>query len=276
MAPRRVRRGWLKHHHRTDIDLNTGRIIPITGKNVWERIQRSPRKYVLDTHWPLEECLGHPEYLRDSFILGTTRLNEQSELIRLFIDSKGRKKIGKNVFLFGVNESVGTLERLDEWFLSTMDINKLLTTGDLNSPASKFILPSPTEVQQEVLVLQFEIRRELFGILCREKTARKPLEATYTNQLLYRNIRSQISNCFASLEISGIVARWAFALLLINSHKARSNFLKKGPTNGFYDAAIIGNALFFGAEVLSLDEGVHEMGRYCGVKVRRNLPRTPD
>ena len=268
IVPRRIRRVWDKHH-RTDIDVY-GRVVASNGKDLWKRIQNSRKRYIVDNNWRWERYLGRHEYFQDAFILGTSRLNEQAQLIRLFEDPKGRKKIGKNVFLFSFRAGLGSIQRL-EFVISTLNRNKLITLGDLDSPARLAASSDDAKVRDEVLALQSEIRGELVHVLQRGKVIRRACHPTNADRFLFAAIRSQLANCFSNLCASANVARQAFALLLINNQTAKRNFIEKGPINGFHDAALIGNALFFRAEVLSCDEGVREMARYCGVRTPRDL-----
>jgi len=267
---RRIRRAWLLKHHTTDID-DYARVVGFTGKDLWRRIQNSKNKYIVDNHFPWERYLGRRKHFHDAFILGTTRLNEQAQLIRLYEYPDGRKKIGKNFFVFGRHEELWTIRRLDEWALSTFDRNKLKSIGNLDSPASRVSVASPRAVAREVAMLLGEIRRQLIHVLGRGKAPGRRRKPESTDQVLYVDIRSKCGSCFANMYSSIEVARRAFALLLINSEKARQNFRKKGPSNGFQDAGLVANALFFRAAILSEDEGVGQMARYCEVKPYRRL-----
>lgn len=80
-----------------------------------------------------------------------------------------------------------------------------------------------------------------------------------------------MNRCRGNYRWSIEVARLCFAWLLGSSKKvvqkkAVENYHKKGSANGFLDAGIIKDALFFGAKILTQDKGVDSMANCCGIK----------
>ena len=67
------------------------------------------------------------------------------------------------------------------------------------------------------------------------------------------------------------VARWCLALLLIKDRDARHRFEKQGSVNSFCDAALVKDALFWNAGILSGDGGVRRMARFCKLTALREL-----
>lgn len=240
------------------------------AKNLWERIQRFDQRFVVDNHVPWDTYA--PENSHAAFILGTTALSEKNKTLSIFLDSKGKRRAYRNVFLFRAyrnprnrDSRLGQLiiDALDEWCLSVFDQEKMATRG-----ANQLFPPPETVIAAEIESIQAIIREELIRVLCgrsRKVSIIPPLA---------ERIQNGAASCFASYGQSIEVAHLSFALLLLRKPRARLDFTKK-QRGGFMDSAIVKDALFFRASILTEDAGVREMGRYCGIAATMRPHKRP-
>jgi hypothetical protein len=260
-----IRQSWLDHE---GLIMNLyGRPLPASTKlhhrgiKLWDEIQSFNERFVVDNHQPWERYARLRANERIAFILGTTVLNERSQLLSVFEDSKGQRKVFHNVFLFGAeNLEVNgngyifrgrlVLDRLDDAMLSLKDREKLRTLGDFCSPQS-FSNPKE-EPDPEILRLNALI--------------------TEGADALLKRIQDDVPHCFRDYRKSVTVARACLALLLTKNPDARRRYENQGSVNSFSDAGLIKDALFFHAGILSNDNGVRKMAGYCRVKALGALP----
>lgn len=269
-----VREGWLRHE-RALINLYA-RPLPNPhprGKNLWNEIGKFEERYVVDNHIPWTQYADRKDFAKTAFILGTTALNEKAQLISIYERPGGTLRSHRNVFLFHGRDfkwhedgrmlnGLLVIDRLDDTISSLDDRNKVLVFGDhriLKNPRDE----SPRETQR---LTEF-MRAELLNLLV------KRADLQPTTPPLLEQIQEGLGQCFGNYRRSIDVARLCYAQLLTRSSRAVQNFLKKGSVNGFLDAGLIKDALFFNALILTQDAGVREMANYCGIKTFKELTK---
>jgi hypothetical protein len=273
--PLTIKQRWLDHA-RAVLNLY-GNPLPAArghphGQNLWHEIQALRERFIVDNHIPWEKYAKDLRHSEFGFILGTTVLNESPVLLHLIENPGGLRKVYPNVFHFGADLEVDAtgrvlrghllIDRLDEDLMSLLDRDKLATLGNFSSALG--IKKPFDECGPELFRLVNPVRQQLLLRL------RKQCGLGASAGLLHQ-IQSKGARCFKDYRQCIEVARLCFALLLIEDREARRRFNSKGSVNGFGDAALIKDALFFNAKILSNDFGVRRMARYCGITTVREL-----
>lgn len=255
-------------HHRTIIN-DRGIVLAAVGPDLWTEIQSARRRFLIDTHFPWRQYLTDGNHSDCAFIMGATIQNEMDRSTAVLFGRDGTRVVAEHFFVFtycpdypGLGSHSWTLDRMDEHHVSIHDQRALEQDPRGDLPISRRILSvlQNQEVKEAGGRLLMEVRRELLNRL-----GHQPGNAC--EQLLIQEIRRQKANCFKDMFLAMHIAHRCYAALLINCLRARNNLLEK-PVNGFEDSVLIGEALFLNAEVLSRDNGVKEMGRYCQIAVR--------
>ena len=275
-----IKQRWLDHKRAVlnlyGNPLPTSRLLHPRGGKLWQEIQGLKERFIVDNHIPWEAYASDPRFSQYGFIIGTTVLNESPALLRLFEDRNGRRKVYPNVFHLSAelttDDAGGILgghlciDQLDEEFFSLYDRDELSTVGNFRSPLG--IKKPFDECTTELTHLLNPIRQQL---LLRMLDPR----GLPARSSLLKQIQSKALRCFKDYRQSIETARLCFALLLIEDPEARHLFNSKGSVNGFGDAALIKDALFFNAKILSNDFGVKRMAGYCGIITLPELKLPP-
>lgn len=267
-------RAWTDHEG-TVLDLRANEIPGrfLRRRNLWRVIHEYEEKFIVDNHVPWERCARSNRDV--AIILGTAILNETAQTSKIFLRCDGRAKSQRNVFVFKpwyldyapdarIVSGRLLIDRLDDLLIHQYRKEKLIVLGDNR------LLRNPTEeVASELGVLQSLIREHALALLAE----RYGIPHGGSSMLTLTRIRSESAKCCGDYRRSIEVARMCFALLLIEDKTARRNFEARGSQNGFLDASLIKDALFFKASILSDDRGVKRLAGYCGV---RTCPGNPE
>jgi hypothetical protein len=230
------------------------------GAGLWEEIQNYKQRWIVDNHTPVEKLAHSPEFSDAAFIRGTTVLNEQAQPILLFEKVSGERKTFLNVFHFSVPWLHGqywlAIDRLDRAYLSIHNRKKVIADSEFKNPRD--------EGAEQLNALRLIMWRCVLWMAYRRA-------GLLLGSSIVEAIRGLVPRCLKNYRLSANVATLCFARLLVDSENARNNFEKNGSMNGFMDAGLIKDALFFNAGILSRDREVGRMARYCGIRVKTRL-----
>lgn len=271
--PLDLREAWLRHD-RTFLNLYAQPLpAPLhpKSKNLWKEIQKFTERYIVDNHIPWDQYAPRKDCANTAFILGTSALNEKSQLISIYEQPGGKRRSHHNVFLFHAGEMESdrrgrllkgelVVDRLDENAISVLDRKKVLTFGD-NQILKNARDEDPEEIER--------VRRTIRTELVLQLTQRGGLTPTVAS--LRSQIQQSVGACRGDYRRSIEVARLCYARLLSSNANAIKNYRNKGSLNGFLDAGIIKDALFFEAKILTRDDGVKSMAKYCGIETVKEL-----
>jgi len=247
-----------------------GKLLLSTKENLFDLINRMENAYLVDSQIPWETLSDLPENTNKAFILGTTIDKERASSLSLF-ENKDGLKVRLNVFLFGMRTPrtedvpfVGRapqlwIEQLDEHCFDVRNRDAILAW----EKSGKIWNDSKSVDEDKVRVL------ELLGVPSIENLEQETYEVRQAKHaLLSEQIRIQRDDCLKDFIISIQVARYAYARLLIDRHKARNEFSALDNRHVLGDMQLIQNALFWDAAILSKDKAVRLMSGYCGIKCR--------
>ncbi len=220
-----------------------------TGEDLFHVICSGERIIVDNCEWK-KRSLAQPQL---AFILGKTIVDERNNLHGELFNEKIRGG-RSNVFLFGVEKikdcSIGlVIHRLDahlpEIFSGPIPPRSGPNAGDPN----KWNCP---------------IKRE------RLRDSVKNL-MNDSSERLHGYVASNVQACFRNFDQSCLVADYCHALALLEirqqSHRERQKF-SNNASNLFGDTALIQNALFLGAKILSGDRAfLKQMADYCSIQL---------
>jgi hypothetical protein len=231
------------------------------GTKLFDYVQSFGKRFIVDNNIPWERYARDHRNRDIAFILGTTVLNERPQLLSLYEDlANGNRKVFRNVFHFGAEELEMTerghilrghlvLDNLYNTFQSLTDRDKLQTIGNFCSPQG---LQKPKE--------ESDSERARLDALIMEG-------ANALSERIHREVPKSFRDYRKCIEL----ARWCLALLLVKDPEARRRFLKQGSVNSFCDAALVKDALFWNAGILSGDAGARKMARFCKLTAVREL-----
>jgi hypothetical protein len=211
--------------------------------------------------------LADKSFFDCAFILGATIQNEMDRATAVLFDRAGRPIIARNFFLFSYDEdsSGWAIGRMDENHRYIYDQRGLQADGKSDPPIKLRALTEAhvLELENEAALLLGEIRRELIHLL-------KQPRRIVCQRLLIQEVRHLIMARSNDFHAALNIARRCYAALLIDDRTARKDYLEK-PVNGLEDSALIGEALFLNAEILSGNRHVKRMGSYCSIPVQDKL-----
>jgi hypothetical protein len=186
---------------------------------------------------------------QSAFLLGRTIDNETPNLEGVFSNRKicnGRT----NVFLTGIEvaqrQKLIVIHRLDPHF-------KAVFRGALPNLDQ---IQSPEKAAWNNPIARADLRDRILFELTRSSDA-----------ALTAKIVEQSQHCLRNYNLSCITASWAYGLMLAETFHRDKREVKKfvdNHENLFGDTAVIQEALFYDAAILSHDRHVRTMAAYCG------------
>jgi hypothetical protein len=246
-----------------------------TQENLFEVIKKCEPRFVVDNNINWFELSASPGYANAAFILGTTTDKEASPL-RLLLERKDQTpKIRPNVFLFGMKSPTPedalaghrtpllVISRLDAHATNIRDMSGL----------RKFDQPGGGKAKWDTSESIEDEKRKVLTLLAVKSIEEVPRlrDRDSKDTELRLSIKRERPNCTGRFWESNDVSRFAFARLLLCSSQARSEFAQLDYNNVFGDRALIQNALFLGAGILSKDKGVAKMARLCGLQCAQTV-----
>ncbi len=247
-----------------------------TQENLFEVIQRFARRFVVDNNVDWLELSAAPENADTAFVLGTTADKEAWRLRALLETPDGTPKIRLNVFMFGWRSPTPKdilcghrtplllISRLDEHLTKILDMDGLRKFDQQAKGKAKWdTSTSIAEEKTKVLAL--------LGV-SRIGEAAEPKARRVKDEALKMSIELERNQCFKDFWKSNDVSRYGYARLLLASRSARNEFADVDYPHVFGDRYLVQNALFLKAGILSRDNSVKKMARFCGLPCF-DLPR---
>lgn len=262
-----IDRDW-REHDRLLMDFDSNHLeVPfmhVNGGGLWDEIRSYKQRWVVDNNTPFERLAGSPEFSDTAFIVGTTVLNERAQPILFFEKLSDERKAFVNVFYFSVPWLHGeyrlAIDRADRAYFSLHNRDKVVADAGFKNPRDE-----SAESLNDLRLINW--RCILWMAYRRAGLSLGPS--------LAESVRGLAPRCPKNYRLSAKVATLCFARLLVASERGRNNFNENGSMNGFMDAALIKDALFFNAGILSGDRDVRRMAHFCGIKTKARLDKNP-
>jgi hypothetical protein len=260
-----------KNHAITFLSLD-GEEMLSTQENLFELIQRSNGRFVIDNNIPWFKLSKMPEHVDSAFVLGTTLDHESSPPRLLLEDSCGNPKICQNVFQFGMKTEVIAngnairyliISRLDAHSTVSLNMNLLRQIDHPCGGSTNWNRTKSIAEEKEKILSLLSIKRI-------EQVTQLPDRQT-KDEHLRLCIERKKPESFKRFWGSDDVARFAYCRLLLEwdriSKEARKEFADANYPNVFGDLHLIQNALFFNAGLASHDKAVKRMATFCGLRM---------
>jgi len=249
-----------------------GKELLSTQGNLFEVIQKSARRLVVDNHIDWFRLSGLLDNSNTAFILGTTTDRESSPLRLLVEDKFGNPKVRQNVFMFGMKSPTHedildghrtpllVISQLDEYAIKIFDVDGIRKFEQPGGEKVKWNSSQSIADEKEKVLSLLSIKRI-------EEIDQMPARQRQTeDEKLRLSIERNKPRCFKRFWESNDVARFAYSRLLLFSKKTRNEFANANYPNVFGDLHLVQNALFFNAEFASNDAAVMKMAKYCGLQ----------
>ena len=239
---------------------------PFQDENLFAVVAGMER-YIVDQHanWMAES--KEEKNKNVAFIIGTTIDTETPDLKGLFFSSK-IDVTHNNIFLLGIkklnNQPFVVLSRFDRYFRLCFDLKKL---EEESQPYKERIDPRFKNRQQATTAAIAMEKSAVLTILGIDAIAnlapRKALANQEKQRLEFIKFAAPLSRNHWNL--SAEVARRCYSLLLVQKRKIRNEFDDPNNPNLFGDTALVQNALFLRASILSDDYAAKTMLGYTGL-----------
>lgn len=255
-----------------------GRLVPhrLQSENLFEVIH-GMKRFIVDSNASWRAEAAKPKNKDVAFILGRTLNDETDNLKSLFFSEKVNLS-NNNLFLFGIDDLMGPklvkLQRLDEPFSLVLDMEGM---EEESKPRQHRTDPVFKARRVRQLASIEEAKREILRLLkvksieeLPKKNALASLQAELQNF-----ITGAAPLCHLHWGNSIEVACHCYALLVIQDRQIRNEFAKSASDypNVLGDTALVQNALFLRAGILSDDFAPKKMTSYIGLTEMVCQPR---
>jgi hypothetical protein len=259
----------------------SGEIQQLEGReNLFEVVAQMER-YIVDTNSNWKTEATRTENRNKAFIIGKTIMDEQDNIAGLLFGPNTNIQ-NNNIFVMGIyrprdsnTEPRILLERLDQYYRGVFNEESLLAASKSRRERrqqkdTEFLeyegqLAAGVENEKQALLLLLGKLKDISELPLPDELKEKRLQ-------FLAAIQREALNCSGDYLRAVNVARHCYALLLMEKLKMRTEFAKPGYLNVFGDTAIIQNALFMRAEILSSDKPLKRMASYAGLGCVSKFP----
>lgn len=239
---------------------------PFQDENLFAVVAGMER-YIVDQHanWMAES--KEEKNKNVAFIIGKTVDTETPHLKGLFFSSK-IDVTHNNIFLLGIkklnNQPFVVLSRFDRYFRLCFDLKKL---EEESQPCKERIDPRFKNRQQATTDAIAMEKSAILTILGVDAMANLPPRKALAHQekQLLELIKEAAPLSRHHWNRAAKVARHCYSLLLLQDREVRHDFDRPDKPNLFGDAALVQNALFLRASILSDDYAAKRMLGYTGL-----------